>query len=101
MILDAGKMTDDERTEFREGRKRIYVDGVEIYKVSYLDTDKGFVHTFDVFREGADGPAAYAVSRGNKGQDWKSEDFPGRDVSADPGSVLIETLRGKVEIRET
>ncbi len=100
MILDAGKMTEDERTEFREGRRRIYVNDVEAHKVCYLDTDEGFLKTFDGFHQGAGGPAAWAVNKGD-GRYWTAEDFPGREVSANRDSVLIETLRGKVEIRET
>lgn len=50
MIIDC--RTDDWLAGFPENRKRVFVDGVEIRQVFYVDTDHGFVGTYDVLGDG-------------------------------------------------
>lgn len=52
MIIDCGTWKNKTREEIEQERFTVLVDGKEISHVFYLDTDAGFVRTFDVFGDG-------------------------------------------------
>lgn len=84
----------------RRWGNKVFVDGIEIKLVFYVDTEAGIVKTYDVFRNG--------LIRSTAGRELLSEllkvytpsDFPGREVECPKNGVMSETLRGKVEIRK-
>lgn len=70
------------------GRFRVFVEGREILKVWFFDTEEGVVKTYDVMRDG--------LIRATDKE--RSADFPGREVQCPAGGVLSETFRGAVTL---
>lgn len=72
------------------------LDGKEIPWVAIVDTEQGWLKTFAVV--GAYPIPTIRSSREDPPVVYTAADFPGREVDCPPDGVLVETLRGKVEI---
>ena len=77
-------------------RGKVFVDGTEINRVFYVDTERGIVKTYDVLHN----DAAATPTRKPDGTFWTAADFPGREVEAPEDGVLEETIRGTVRVEK-
>jgi hypothetical protein len=93
MIIDCKEWKTSEICKSEQ--RRVFVDGVEIKQVFYVDTEAGLVRTYDVLGDGE----AHAVRRGFHEICHQESDFPGRDISAPLNGPLSETIRGAVTLR--
>lgn len=92
----------------------IKLDGREIRSVIGFDTASGLVKTLDVFPDAPIDPLRIRATITEKDKymqrsyddgtivditpRWKSTDFPCREVLCVPRDVLVETLRGHVQV---
>jgi hypothetical protein len=81
--------------DFATERRRVFVDGVEIHRVWYVDTDQGIVKTYDVLEEGMNGPPAHLVfelqKSGRLDPAWEQTDGD--------HPIAFKVIRGQVELR--
>jgi hypothetical protein len=91
MIIDC--RSEEFRNNPERLRRRVYVDGVEILAVWYVDTDAGFVRTYGVL-ENTDPISSRNLSKAliERGE------REGWDIPADGGPVS-KTVYGRVELR--
>lgn len=95
MIIDCRTWKTAEQILYE--RRRVFVDGIEIKQVWYVDTEAGFVCSFDVLgdgkvhatREKLD-PEVIAKARDTETEFW---DMP-------LGGAISKTVRGVVELKE-
>jgi len=73
---------------------KVFVDGVEIRHVFYVNTDMGRVKTYDVFRDGG-----YCLTQPEDGTaPFHPDDFLPAVVKCPKDGVVYEVLTGKVEL---
>jgi hypothetical protein len=87
---------------FPENRKRVLVDGVEIRQVFYVDTDAGFVRTYDVLGD-AQAHATREMIEANIIAAARDKDYAGSnsepwDMPLD--GVMSKYVRGVVELHQ-
>lgn len=95
MIIDCRKWSSDPDRMARE-QSRVFVDGVEIKQVWYVDTDAGFVCSYDVLGDGKAhatreriDPEVIIAARAKEVEPW---DMP-------ENGAMSKTVRGQVELR--
>lgn len=89
MIIDCSKwhlLPDGGQSE----RRLVFVDGVEIKRVRYVDTYEGYVETMDL----GDGAGAHT------GRGFDRSKFPKEwEIDAPEDGAVVRTIRGHVELR--
>ena len=70
-------------------RRRVFVNGLEVLQVWYLDTDAGYVKTYDVFGDG----------KAHSTQSVKPISADGFEAIEDAGGIWSRTLWGRIELR--
>lgn len=89
MIIDCSTWKNRQRARRRQA-SYVFVDGVEIHKVVYLDTEAGIVKSLDVRGDGVVW-AAYTMPAEER------QKIPGWN-EADLDGVLYKIVRGKVTL---
>ena len=89
MILDAREIKKLPFEAQLEARRRVFLDGVEVNLVWFVDTDEGYVRTLDVFGDGVRYSASGLREEGKMADDW--DDIEG---------VASRTLFGRIELKD-
>lgn len=108
MIIDVRKWTDEERERYRGSC--VFIDGCEIPKVWYVDTEAGIVKTYAVLI-GAPAEVVEMVRRWDSGRVVNDQTIfatqerfplellpPEYEIEAPDDGVLSRTLRGVVRV---
>lgn len=74
MILDVREWEGLPLEQLMPLRRRVFLDGVEIHHVWYVDTDQKYLRTNDVFGDGRQHKAADLRARGEMQDDWDDVD---------------------------
>ena len=89
MIIDCRTWKTEE--DVKRERRRVFVDGIEVLQVFYLDTHAGFVQTYDVLGDGKVHATREQIPVGileNSSEPW---DMP-------ENGAMSKIVRGKVEL---